>query len=91
MMTFLIIAIYIVGVLLSLGRHMAIDYEFHEFNQRLLTNRARLKPCYKNFFDSWDLLLHALSWVTFFVLTIIYFQEHNKYFLKFNYKGLKLK
>jgi len=78
------IIFYLLGVLLSVGRHLAIDYEWYELQAKVIPPR---RPCIKHY-QEWEMAMHLLSWFTFIILVLVYFQEHNKYFLKFTFKKI---
>lgn len=74
-----ILVIYIIGCILSYGRHYARMYEIDE-------DYINTLPPYKD--NSFTLLFSLFSWVGFIAGIIIYFGDEEKYFLKYSNKPL---
>ena len=82
MTTLTIIIIYLIGVVLSLGRLAGSFYEIEE-------RYTKWVPCsYKTILDT-DMAIYSLfSWLCFLAGLIVYFGDKEKYFFKWSYKPL---
>jgi phosphate starvation-inducible membrane PsiE len=83
-MTLLIVLVYLIGVVLSIGRHLAIDFEWWEQNTSMAARAMKCKQQMRDYY-AYDCLIHLFSWITFAVLVMVYFKEKDKYFLKFKF------
>lgn len=87
----ILICFYVLGVLFSASRHLAIENEWYEDIFGLHGVKAVDKPSMVRFLTDKDILFHLLSWIMFVILLGIYYSEKNKYLFKTSFKSLKKK
>lgn len=81
------ILIYLIGVALSIGRHIAINYQWYE-DADILYDEYEDESAFESIIEP-ESLIHLFSWCTFVVLTFEYLTNDNKYFIKYSFKGLR--